>query len=283
MLQGLSLTSCRRGSPIPREFCIAGAGNNGYVALTGMIFLPDQYACAISLRGFNDIRVLLRGARDVGQLAINTFNSSLVRNRREYADADIVRFAPALHGGTVRSADSKLIIGDIDYTSDQALSMRNALAVKGKQVELVEIDDESWRHFTRAKSAPRCSTTVDRFRASPIRELTVSRPPLWPLATAMGGAFTPRESQDREPGGDPMRAQFLISAVVATVVASFALAQAAETQTRTFMNSKEIMGLIAKAKADRKGDAPLVAQPILSLAPYRASSIPSRHLARSGP
>ncbi len=56
-----------------------------------------------------------------------------------------------------------------------------------------------------------------------------------------------------------MRTQFLISAVVATVVASFALAQAAETQTRTFMNSKEIMGLIAKAKADRKGDAPLVA------------------------
>jgi mannose-6-phosphate isomerase-like protein (cupin superfamily) len=67
-----------------------------------------------------------------------------------------------------------------------------------------------------------------------------------------------------------MRAQFLISAVVATVVASFALAQAAETQTRTFMNSKEIMGLIEKAKADRKGDAPLVAEPILSLAPYRA-------------
>ena len=67
-----------------------------------------------------------------------------------------------------------------------------------------------------------------------------------------------------------MRTQFLISAVVATVVASFALAQAAETQTRTFMNSKEIMGLIAKAKADRKGDAPLVAEPILSLAPYRA-------------
>lgn len=67
-----------------------------------------------------------------------------------------------------------------------------------------------------------------------------------------------------------MRVPFLIPAVVATVVASLALAQAAETQTRTFMNSKEIMGLIEKAKADRKGDAPLVAEPILSLAPYRA-------------
>jgi mannose-6-phosphate isomerase-like protein (cupin superfamily) len=67
-----------------------------------------------------------------------------------------------------------------------------------------------------------------------------------------------------------MRAQILVSVVVATAVASIALAQAAETQTRTFMNSKEIMGLIDKAKADRKDNAPLVAEPILSLAPYRA-------------
>jgi mannose-6-phosphate isomerase-like protein (cupin superfamily) len=39
---------------------------------------------------------------------------------------------------------------------------------------------------------------------------------------------------------------------------------------KTFMNAKEIMGLVEKAKADRKGDAPLVAEPILSMAPYRA-------------
>jgi mannose-6-phosphate isomerase-like protein (cupin superfamily) len=66
-----------------------------------------------------------------------------------------------------------------------------------------------------------------------------------------------------------MRVQLLLSALVATAVVSGALAQPA-AQMRTFMNSKEIMGLIAKAKADRKGDAPLVAEPILSLAPYRA-------------
>ena len=47
-----------------------------------------------------------------------------------------------------------------------------------------------------------------------------------------------------------------------------ALAQSAEPQT--FMTHKEIVGLIDKAKADRKGDAPLVAEPILLLAPYRA-------------
>src|SRR5215470_8418919 len=68
-----------------------------------------------------------------------------------------------------------------------------------------------------------------------------------------------------------MRAQFLAFTFVATAAASSALAQqAAPPPAKTFMNSKEIMGLIDKAKADRKGDAPLVAEPILLLAPYRA-------------
>src|SRR5215831_9557584 len=68
-----------------------------------------------------------------------------------------------------------------------------------------------------------------------------------------------------------MRAQFLVFTFLATALASSASAQqAASPPTRTFMNNKEIMGLIDKAKADRKGDAPLVAEPILSLAPYRA-------------
>ena len=68
-----------------------------------------------------------------------------------------------------------------------------------------------------------------------------------------------------------MRAQFLAFTFLATAVASSALAQQpAAPATNTFMNNKEIMGLVDKAKADRKGDAPLVAEPILSLAPYRA-------------
>ena len=45
--------------------------------------------------------------------------------------------------------------------------------------------------------------------------------------------------------------------------------QAADDQTQ-FMSHKAIMGLIAKAKADRKGNAPLVPEPILQLAPYKA-------------
>jgi mannose-6-phosphate isomerase-like protein (cupin superfamily) len=67
-----------------------------------------------------------------------------------------------------------------------------------------------------------------------------------------------------------MRMQFLAAAFLATT-ASGALAQQAATPPATvFMSDKDIMALVDKAKADRKGDAPLVAEPILSLAPYRA-------------
>jgi mannose-6-phosphate isomerase-like protein (cupin superfamily) len=67
-----------------------------------------------------------------------------------------------------------------------------------------------------------------------------------------------------------MRAQFLALTFLAAAIASSAIAQPAPAPMKTFMNDKDIMGLIDKAKADRKGEAPLVAEPILSLAPYRA-------------
>jgi mannose-6-phosphate isomerase-like protein (cupin superfamily) len=63
----------------------------------------------------------------------------------------------------------------------------------------------------------------------------------------------------------------LFALTVLAAVAIPAIAQAAEpVPVQMFMNHKEIMGLIAKAKAERKGDAPLVAEPILLMAPYRA-------------
>jgi mannose-6-phosphate isomerase-like protein (cupin superfamily) len=55
------------------------------------------------------------------------------------------------------------------------------------------------------------------------------------------------------------------------VATGFAVAaQAADAPRNLFMSDKQVMGLVDKAKADRKGDAPLVAEPILSMAPYRA-------------
>jgi mannose-6-phosphate isomerase-like protein (cupin superfamily) len=54
-----------------------------------------------------------------------------------------------------------------------------------------------------------------------------------------------------------------------TFLAALAVAQPAAM--KTFASSSDVTAMIAKAKADRKPDQPLLAQPILQLAPYNAS------------
>jgi mannose-6-phosphate isomerase-like protein (cupin superfamily) len=67
-----------------------------------------------------------------------------------------------------------------------------------------------------------------------------------------------------------MRMQCLAAALLAAT-ASGALGQSAAAPPATvFMSDKDIMALVDKAKADRKGEAPVTAEPILPLAPYRA-------------
>jgi mannose-6-phosphate isomerase-like protein (cupin superfamily) len=61
-----------------------------------------------------------------------------------------------------------------------------------------------------------------------------------------------------------------IVATFTVTLASSAVAQQPAPPPNTFMSNKDIMALVDKAKADRKGDAPLVAEPILQLAPYKA-------------
>ena len=67
-----------------------------------------------------------------------------------------------------------------------------------------------------------------------------------------------------------MRTRLLALTFLAAVAVPAIVEAAEPAPMRTFMNHKEIMSLIDKAKADRKGDAPLVSEPILSMAPYRA-------------
>ncbi len=67
-----------------------------------------------------------------------------------------------------------------------------------------------------------------------------------------------------------MRARYLAFTFLATAFASSAAAQQPAPLMTQFMGEKVIIGLIEKAKAERKGDAPLVAEPIVMLAPYKA-------------
>lgn len=68
-----------------------------------------------------------------------------------------------------------------------------------------------------------------------------------------------------------MRASFLVFALTA-VLAGPAVAQPmTPAAIKTFASSAEVQQLIAKAKADRKGDAPTTIEPILSLGTYHAN------------
>ncbi len=67
-----------------------------------------------------------------------------------------------------------------------------------------------------------------------------------------------------------MRMPFLAAALLAATASAASAQQAAAPLATAFMNDKDIMALVDKAKADRKGDAPATAEPILVLAPYKA-------------
>jgi mannose-6-phosphate isomerase-like protein (cupin superfamily) len=68
-----------------------------------------------------------------------------------------------------------------------------------------------------------------------------------------------------------MRIQYLAVTLFAIALVPGAVAQqAAAPPVTVFMNNNDIMALVDKAKADRKGDAPVTAEPILLLTPNRA-------------
>jgi mannose-6-phosphate isomerase-like protein (cupin superfamily) len=67
-----------------------------------------------------------------------------------------------------------------------------------------------------------------------------------------------------------MRTQFLAAAFLAATASGALAQQAAAPPATVFMSDKDITALVDKAKADRKGEAPVTAEPILLLTPYRA-------------
>ena|SRR6266436_362377 len=67
-----------------------------------------------------------------------------------------------------------------------------------------------------------------------------------------------------------MRA-IVISLTLTLVTAAAQAQQPAAQAMKTFSSSTDVVALIAKAKSERKGDAPVVAERILALAPYNAN------------
>src|SRR4051794_40406823 len=69
-----------------------------------------------------------------------------------------------------------------------------------------------------------------------------------------------------------MRAIGISSLALALLTTTAAIAQQPFAQAmKTFTSSKDVTAMIAKAKSERKENQPIVAAPILQLAPYNAS------------
>ena len=62
-----------------------------------------------------------------------------------------------------------------------------------------------------------------------------------------------------------------LTLLLVTAVCRQAAAQAPADAMKTFISSSDVAALIAKAKSERKANQPIVAQPLLKLAPYTAS------------
>ena len=63
----------------------------------------------------------------------------------------------------------------------------------------------------------------------------------------------------------------IVASLAFTVALSSAWAQQPATPTRTYISAADVAGQLAKAKAEHKDGQPLVAEPLLRLAPYGAN------------
>jgi mannose-6-phosphate isomerase-like protein (cupin superfamily) len=64
---------------------------------------------------------------------------------------------------------------------------------------------------------------------------------------------------------------FVISLALTLVTAAVVAQQPPAQTMKAFSSSSDVVALIAKAKSERKGDQPVVAERILQLAPYNAN------------
>ena len=68
-----------------------------------------------------------------------------------------------------------------------------------------------------------------------------------------------------------MRASLIVFSFTAALAVPAVAQPMTPAAVKTFTSSGEVQQLIAKAKADRKGDAPTTSEPILSLGTYHAN------------
>lgn len=145
----------------PKRICIVGASYGGYAALAGATFTPDLYACAVSVAGIADLRVLVTETVPWGTTSETPMS---MRLGLRYAGAKRLEdTSPLLHPDKVR-CPILLMHGKYDTTVpiQHSEDMRDALINAGKSVQLVQFDSDD-HYFTLAATRIQMLTELEKF------------------------------------------------------------------------------------------------------------------------
>ncbi|HEX2592775.1 MAG TPA: prolyl oligopeptidase family serine peptidase, partial [Rhizomicrobium sp.] len=146
----------------PKRVCIVGASYGGYAALAGATLSPDLYACAVSVAGVSDLRMLLTSTVPWGTTFDNQFMTARLGLR--YGDeARLDATSPVLHADQVR-CPILLLHGKKDTTVpvEHSNDMNTALLRAGKSVKYVKFDSDD-HYFTLEATRITMLTEVESF------------------------------------------------------------------------------------------------------------------------
>lgn len=129
LLDGVSALAAQ-GAIDPRRVCVIGKGFGGYAALLAVTAHPSAYACAVSIAGVSNLKVL----RARGGTGLRNFRQQLasISYREPIYDAG----SPSLHADQVRAPILLVsVAGDVEVPTEQTDLMADALSAVHKPFE----------------------------------------------------------------------------------------------------------------------------------------------------
>ncbi len=126
------------------HLCIVGASYGGYAALAGATLTPELYKCAVSIAGISDLVALLDQERIAAGRGSMGYDYDLGAIGDPNADKNQLTAASPRRQAARVTGPILLIHGKDDgiVPVEQSRYMRDALQSAGRQVRLVEFDDE---------------------------------------------------------------------------------------------------------------------------------------------
>ncbi len=152
------------GAVDPRKVCIVGNSYGGYAALAGVAFTPDLYQCAVSINGVSDVaRMLKTDKRNYGKNHwVVSYWEDVIADGD--ANSDLLEQISPINFAKNIKAPVLLVHGEHDTVVPykQSRRMFNELKDEGKQVKLVELENEG-HHLNSGASRLKMLQAIDAF------------------------------------------------------------------------------------------------------------------------